>query len=132
MKNLIIFAFILCLFSSCLEKIDPAKLANTKWELTEMSGSTLPANAKATLNFGDSLRVSGKSFCNNYGGKAEISGNKVALKNIFGTKMFCQETATAENTYLTALNQVNAAKLNGGKLQLLNGDKTLLVFTQSN
>jgi heat shock protein HslJ len=46
--------------------------------------------------------------------------------------MFCQETATAENTYLTALNQVNAAKLNGGKLQLLNGDKTLLVFTQSN
>ncbi|SES18459.1 META domain-containing protein [Pedobacter rhizosphaerae] len=132
MKNLIIFACILCLFSSCLEKIDPAKLTNTKWELTEMPGSTLPANAKATLNFGDSLRVSGKSFCNNYGGKAEISGNTVALKNVYGTKMFCQETATAESAYLTALNQVNAAKLKGGKLQLLNGDKALLVFTQSN
>lgn len=132
MKNLMIFAFILCLFSSCLEKIDPAKLTNTKWELTEMPGATLPANAKATLNFGDSLRVSGKSFCNNYGGKAEITGNNVSLKNLFGTKMFCQETATAENAYLSALNQVNAAKLNGGKLKLMNGDKTLLVFSQSN
>jgi len=128
MKNLLICGLIVCLFSSCLEKIDQKKLANTKWELTELPGLTLPASAKATLNFGDSLRISGKSFCNSYGGQAEIVDNKITLKNIFGTKMFCQETNAAESAYLQALNQVNGAKIENNELHLLNGNQKLIVF----
>ncbi|MFC3559807.1 META domain-containing protein [Pedobacter jamesrossensis] len=132
MKNLILLSLILCLFSSCLEKIDSKTLTNTKWELTELTGKTLPANAKATLNFADSLKISGKSFCNNYGGQAEIIDNKITLKNIFGTKMFCQETGSAENSYLSALSETNSAKLVDNKLHLLKGEKTLLIFTKIN
>ncbi|RZJ78289.1 MAG: META domain-containing protein, partial [Flavobacterium sp.] len=55
-------------FGNILEKLDPASFTNTKWELTELPGLKLPATTKATLNFGDSLKVSGKSFCNSYGG----------------------------------------------------------------
>lgn len=132
MKNLIFIGLVLLLFSSCKEKIDPSKFTNTQWELTELPGLTLPAAAKATLNFADSLKLSGKSFCNNYGGRAEIADNKISLKNVFGTKMFCQETDAAERAYLHALNQVNSAKLTDNKLYLLNGDKTLLVFTKTN
>ncbi|WP_316806955.1 META domain-containing protein [Pedobacter agri] len=128
MKNLFICGLVLCLFSSCLEKIDQNKLAQTKWELTELSGLTLPASAKATLNFGDSLKVSGKSFCNSYGGQGEIVDNKLALKNLFSTKMFCQETDAAERAYLQAINQVNAAKIEGNQLVLSNGTQKLLVF----
>lgn len=132
MKNLLLCAFLICLFSSCLEKIDEASLINTKWELTEMPDSTLPIMEKATLNFADSLNVSGKAFCNNYGGKVEIIDHKLSVKNVFATKMFCKETNTAESVYLKALNEVNVAKLSKDKLTLLNGNKTLLVFTKTN
>lgn len=132
MKNLIICGLIVCFFSACLEKTDPKKLSNTKWELTELTGASLPASAKATLNFGDSLKVSGKSFCNSYGGIVETTGDKIALKNIFSTKMFCQETSAAENSYLQALNQVNAAKLQDNELQLFNNEQKLLVFKKVN
>lgn len=132
MKQLFIFGLLICLFSSCLEKINPDELKNTKWELTELPGLTLPTTAKATLNFADSLKVTGKSFCNNYGGQAEIADNKIIVKNVFGTRMFCQETDAAERFYLQTLNQVNAAKIADGKLILLNGDKTILIFKKSN
>ncbi|WP_316803988.1 META domain-containing protein [Pedobacter nototheniae] len=129
MKNLFICGLIICLFSACLEKIDPSTLTNTKWELAELPGKKLP-ETKATLNFGEGLKISGKSFCNNYGGQGEITDNKFVLKNIFGTKMFCQETDDLERAYLTALNETTHAKLIDGKLHLLNGDKTILVFNK--
>lgn len=128
MKNLLICGLLLALFSSCLEKIDQKKLAQTKWELTELPGLTLPATAKATLNFGDSLKVSGKAFCNSYGGQGEIIDNKLALKNLFSTKMFCQDLDAAERAYLQAMNQVNTAKIEGNHLFLSNGEKNLLTF----
>lgn len=123
---------LLLLLSSCKEKLDPASFTNTKWELTTLPGLTLPTTAKATLNFADSLKINGKSFCNNYGGKGEIADNKITVKNVFSTKMFCQETDAAERAYLHALNQVNGAKITDNKLYLLNGDKTLLVFSKTN
>lgn len=132
MKNLIICGMLICLFSACLEKIDTSKINNTKWELSELPGMTLPANGKATLNFGDSLQVGGKSFCNSYGGKVEVVDNKLAFKNIFGTKMFCEQTDAAERSYLSALNQVNGAKIDNDMLYLLSDNKTLLVFKKTN
>ncbi|SDG39684.1 Heat shock protein HslJ [Pedobacter terrae] len=132
MKNLIYCGILILLFSSCKEKLDPANFTNTKWELTSLPGLTLPSTAKATLNFADSLKISGKSFCNNYGGQAEIADQKITVKNVFSTKMFCQETDAAERAYLHALNQVNGARIADNKLQLLNGDKTLMVFTKTN
>ncbi|GGE43831.1 heat shock protein HslJ [Pedobacter psychrotolerans] len=131
MKNLLLLGIIICLFSGCLEKDDPKKLAHTKWELTELPGLTLPANAKATLNFGDSLAVNGKSFCNSYGGKVEIVDRKIKLKDIISTRMFCQETDAAERAYVQAINQVNKAKVTEEKLILLNDEKVLLIFKKA-
>lgn len=128
MKNLFVYGIIICLFSSCLEKNDPKKLTNTKWELIELTGLTLPATTKATLFFADSLKISGKSFCNSYGGKVEVKDQKIVLKDIISTRMFCQETDAAERAYVQAINQVTDAKINENELQLLNGDKKLLVF----
>nr|WP_315422640.1 META domain-containing protein [uncultured Pedobacter sp.] len=132
MKHLIYCGMLILLLSSCKEKLDPASFTNTKWELTELPGLTLPSTAKATLNFADSLKISGKSFCNNYGGQGEIADHKITVKNVFSTKMFCQETDAAERAYLHALNQVNNAKIADNKLYLLNGDKTLMVFSKTN
>jgi len=132
MKNLFFLGLIVCFLSSCIEKIDTKALTNTKWELSELPGTTLPTTAKATLNIADSLKIGGKSFCNSYGGRGEVKDNKLALKNIFGTKMFCEDTDAAERAYLQALNQVDNAKIVDGKLHLLAAGKTLLVFTKVN
>ncbi len=128
MKNLFTLAIIIGLFSACKEKIDIKKLENTKWELTELPGLTLPSTTKATLVFADSLKISGKSFCNSYGGKLELKEQKISLKDVISTRMFCQETDAAERAYMQAINQVTGAKTTEGELRLLNGDKTLLIF----
>ncbi|WP_293789387.1 META domain-containing protein [uncultured Pedobacter sp.] len=132
MKNLIYCGILILFLSACKEKLDPSSFTNNKWELTSLPGLTLPSTAKATLNFADSLKISGKSFCNSYGGQAAITDNKITVKNVFSTKMFCQGTDAAERAYLHALNQVNSAKITDNKLHLLNGDKTLMVFTKTN
>ncbi|TDG36730.1 META domain-containing protein [Pedobacter changchengzhani] len=131
MKKLILLSFFTILFSSCLEKMDTEKIKNTKWILTEMPGNKLPTGDEATLNFSDDLTISGKAFCNSYGGKFEVLENKISVKNVFSTKMYCQETAQAETAYLNAINQVNNATMEDGKLQLLNDKKVLLIFSKS-
>ncbi|GGI29320.1 META domain-containing protein [Pedobacter mendelii] len=132
MRNSIILGLIICFFSSCLEKIISASLTNTKWELSELTGKKLPESSKATLNFGDSLKISGKSFCNSYGGQAEIANEKVTVKNVFSTKMMCQETDSEERAFLAALSETDHVKMIDGKLQLLKGEQTVLVFTKMN
>ena len=37
------------------------------------------------------LKFSGKSFCNSYGGQGEITDHKINVKNVFSTKMFRKE-----------------------------------------
>jgi heat shock protein HslJ len=132
MKNLLFCALIISLFSSCLEKFDISKLNNTKWVLTEMKGSTLPADSKATLNFGEGLKVGGKSFCNTYGGNVEVNEDKIYLKNLFGTKMFCENTDAAERAYLSAVNNVNKAIIENNELKLFKDNEVLLVFKKTN
>jgi len=132
MKNLLICSILLCFLSSCLDKLNPETLKNTKWELIEMTGKTLPVAAKATLNFNDSLGVSGKSFCNSYGGELDLKADQTKLKNVYSTKMFCEQTAAAENEFLKALNETDHAKVINGKLQLLKGEQTLLIFNKIN
>ena len=46
--------------------------------------------------------------------------------------MYCQETASVENAFLSALNETNSAKMVDGKLYLLKGEETILVFTKGN
>lgn len=53
------------------------------------------------------------------------------LKDLFSTKMFCQDSNAAESAYMQALNQVNEAKMSEGKLQLFNRDQLLLVFKKA-
>ena len=136
MRNLLIFGLVICLGSACSDKMNSNKsgitnasqLANTKWELTKLTGSTLTTEAKATLQFTDSLTISGKSFCNSYGGQAMMKEGKLAFDKVFSTKMYCQDVADAENAYLKALNESTAAQIKNSTLILSNGAKELLVF----
>jgi len=132
MKKLILGFIAVMMMQSCAEKVGIESVANTNWVLTEWPGETMPnTTKKATLNFSANDRVSGKSFCNGFGGTATITGDKIKFNELMGTMMFCEDVGQAEGKYTEGLRNSNSFKVVGGKLQLLKDDKILMIFSKA-
>lgn len=132
MKKVLLGLMFILMIQACAEKIGGESITNTKWVLTEWPGQTMPnTTKKATLNFGTADKVSGKSFCNGFGGSVVISANTIKFSELMGTMMFCEDVAQAEGKYTEGLRIANSFKVVGNKLQLLNGDKLLMVFSKA-
>lgn len=122
--------FVVITMQACTKDLRLLKQSDTKWELSEWPGKTLPATAKATLNISGGNKIGGKSFCNTYGGNAVINGNALRFSKIFSTKMYCDAVGDAENKYHTDLGKVTAGKVSGNKLYLYQNETVLMVFTK--
>lgn len=120
----------LIVLSACTKDLRLIKQKDTKWELTEWSGKTLPTKAKATLNINNGSKIGGKSFCNTYGGNAVINGNAIQFSKIFGTQMYCEPVAKLEHAYYADLERVTAGKVSGKKLYLYQNETLLMVFSR--
>lgn len=131
MKKIIIALFVVFALQACTKDLKLITEKDTKWELSEWSGKTLPTTAKATLNISGGNKIGGKSFCNSYGGSAVINGNAIQFSKIFGTKMYCEAVGDAENKYYADLEKVTAGKVSGGKLYLYKDETLLLVFSRT-
>lgn len=132
MKKLFLVLIMAFALQSCSEKMGMQSVANTKWVLTDWPGQIMPnTEKKATLNFGADDKISGKSFCNGFGGEAKIDGNIIKFSQLLGTLMFCEDVGTAEKTYTDGLMSVTNFKVVNGKLQLLKGDQVLMIFTKT-
>lgn len=123
---LVVFAL-----QACTKDLKLITEKDTKWELSEWPGKTLPTAAKATLNISGGNKIGGKSFCNSYGGSAVINGNAIQFSKIFGTKMYCEAVGDAENKYYADLEKVTAGKVSGNKLYLYKDETLLLVFSKT-
>ena len=110
MKKLILGFAMMLMMQACSEKIGIQSIVNTKWVLTEWPNQIMP---------------------NSFGGKATISGRTIKFSELMGTKMFCEDVGQAESKYTEGLRSANSFKVVGNKLQLLNGDKLLMVFSKS-
>lgn len=130
MKKILVLLFLACIFQACTKELKLATQKDVKWQLSEWPGKTIPSAAKATLNFMEGNRISGKSFCNNYGGTAVINGNAIQFGKMFSTKMLCQSIGDTENKYQADLAKVTSGKFAGNKLSLYAGEKVILVFTR--
>jgi heat shock protein HslJ len=130
MKKLIMVLFVVIAMQACTKDLRLIKQQDTKWELSEWPGKTLPTTAKATLNITAASKIGGKSFCNTYGGNAVINGNAIRFSRIFGTKMYCEAVGDAENKYYADLEKVTAGKVSGGKLYLYQNETLVMVFNQ--
>lgn len=128
MKKLIMILFALVAMQACTKDLRLIKQHDTKWELSDWPGKTLPTTAKATLNITDGNKIGGKSFCNTYGGSAVINGNAIRFSKIFSTKMYCEAVGDAENKYHADLEKVTAGKVSGNKLYLYQNETLLMVF----
>lgn len=129
MKRLFLGLLLISIIQACTPKMQSTSVNNTKWVLSEWPGKTLPAKAQATLSFEGNNRVSGKSFCNGFGGSAVIKGDSVKFDQLIGTMMYCEEVGQAENSFLNDLKSANTLKTSGDKLQLLKDGTVLLVFS---
>lgn len=131
MKNLLLGLMLILAITSCSKKITGNSVNDTKWVLTEWPTKTLPIGKEATLSFDAEHKISGKSFCNGFGGNAIIKSNTIKFDQVFGTMMYCEEVGQAEKIYLDDLKATNAFKVVGNKLHLFKDDQLLMVFTKS-
>lgn len=81
-------------------------LYETKWLLKKIytDAGIQEVQTKAFIKF-DEVKKSagGNGSCNNFGSSTTISGNDVTFKNIFSTKMYCQDVQKTEDTFLKQL-----------------------------
>ena len=131
MKKLVLGFIIAMTLHACSEKLNIGNVDNTKWILTEWPGQTMPnTTKKATLAFAADNKVSGKSFCNGFGGTATINGDTIKFNELIGTMMYCEDVGQAEGKYTEGLRNANSFKVVNGKLQLLQDGKLLMVFSK--
>jgi heat shock protein HslJ len=81
-------------------KQQPANLTGTQWTLEEIGGKPVVEHSQATLAFLEAGRVSGHGSCNRFMGPAEMSGDKIKLGPLAGTKMMCDPGASDQENRL--------------------------------
>ena len=96
------------------------------WKLVELNGqavstdSTFRKDPHIIFKQSDS-RITGNGGCNTIGGTYTVRGqNRLAVSNLFSTKMFCQNM-DLETQFLTMLQSAESFNLNGDSLSLRNG-----------
>lgn len=107
-------------------------LYETKWSLQKIyiDGGIEAVQTKAFIQF-DEVKKSagGNGSCNSFGSSTTISGNAITFKNIFSTKMYCEEVQKIEDAYFKQLGKVNRFEIKGKNLLLYNDKDLVLEFT---
>jgi putative lipoprotein len=95
----------------------PQALLGSQW----IDAGPLVGQTPVSLEFASDARISGHAGCNQYMGKAEISGTSVRLTHNAATRMFCipQEVMDSENRFWEALSQTRSAQKEQGLLLLV-------------
>ena len=84
-------------------------LLGTAWMLTDLAGTTVIGNSKASLAFPEAGRVAGNGSCNRFTGSITISGDTLRLGALASTRMACMDggVSAQEDAYLKALQAAN-------------------------
>ncbi|HTE29160.1 MAG TPA: META domain-containing protein [Chryseolinea sp.] len=140
MKKLFIpFLLLTTLFQQCktdkvTTTVTGSNLLDTQWRLTEMNGEPVitPDNEKVVhfilTKEGSESNVKGFAGCNSIGGSYILTGNKIKF-TIISTKMMCDDAhMKIEDFFLKAMSSASAYQIDGGNLQLLDGDTALADF----
>src|SRR5688572_5136930 len=135
MKQLYFICVTIVLFttSSCklsgetMQSSNP--LYNTKWALKKIHGNEGIVNTKAFIRFDQQKgSAGGNGSCNNFGSSATINGNEANFKNVFSTKMYCEQVQQIENKFLSSLEKVTRYEIKDKSLLLYQDKELLLEF----
>ena len=117
-------------------QVDPA-LAGTEWLLTSLKGEELLPKTEATLEIGSEM-LGGDSGCNFYGSEVDKMDDGSLLwpggygGGMCSTDIGCPtDILRQETSYQNALSDVRAYRIEGGRMEMMNGEgRTTLVFEQ--
>ena len=107
-------------------------LYNTKWSLKKIyTGQAIQlVETKAFIRFDkEKGSAGGNGSCNSFGSNTTINGNEVSFKNIFSTKMYCEEVQQIENKYFKQLENANRFEIKDKTLFLYHDKDPLLEFS---
>ena len=127
-------AFIL-LTTSCTSAKEtmeqPIPLYTTKWSLKKIyiHGKEETVNTKAFIRFDkEKGSAGGNGSCNSFGSTATINGNEVSFKNVFSTKMYCEQVQPIENKFLGSLEKITRYEIRDKVLLFYNNQEKMLEF----
>ncbi len=130
-----VMSFIL-LFNGCSasgkEQLSIIPLTGTEWKLETLNGKAVTLNSGnfITLKFSVTAdKINGAAVCNTYFGGYVKSGESLKFSGIGSTKMMCDDNLN-ESDYFNALESVDAYNISAGKLNLLSGQKVILIFKE--
>jgi heat shock protein HslJ len=106
-------------------------LFDTKWSLRKIydNGKPEEVSTNAFIRFDkEKASAGGNGSCNSFGSTASVSGSEVNFKNIFSTKMYCEQVQQVENKYLKQLQVVNRFEIKEKSLILYKDKEKLLEF----
>lgn len=123
----------------CGKTADTAALAQQigqgRWLLSEINGKaiTVPEGVETPYLELDASNgsVSGFGGCNRLMGTVELAGDKIGFPGLGSTKRLCEQSMDLENRFTGALRNVSSFKLDGGKLDLTDGTRSLLKLVQA-
>lgn len=143
-KNLFMVACTACLLFACKcssksgETASAEKLsAETVWGLQSIRNkkvSFAEEGRMAYIQFNPEAKsVNGCAGCNRFfGSYEEPKDGQLVLSEMGATKMACPDNEMAiEDMFLSNLGKVNAYRIDGDKLELLQNDKVIMTFEKT-
>ena len=106
-------------------------LYDTRWSLKKIyaDGKEEAVNTKAFIRFDkEKGSAGGNGSCNSFGSTASVNGNELTFKNVFSTKMYCEQVQQIENKYLGKLEKVNRFEIKEKELIFYSNQEKLLKF----
>lgn len=102
-------------------------LIGTNWQLTQMYGQTVSVDNNYSLLLNDD-KVSGVGDCNRLmGGYTTTPDRKLSFTQMASTRMFCPNQQQ-EDAFLKMLGGVDAYKIDGNMLMLLDNGELVAIF----
>ena len=136
MKQIVTCIAIVLIATSCKTSKEAIKqttpLFDTKWSLTRIydNNKEQTVNTKAFIRFDkEKSSAGGNGSCNSFGSSARVNGSEVSFKNIFSTKMYCEQVQQIENKYFCKLEKANRFEIKAKELVLYHDREKLLEFT---
>jgi heat shock protein HslJ len=107
-------------------------LDGTLWRLVRLDGAELPSEPALTLAF-EGERVAGDGGLNRFFGSAEyrLDGRFEAGPLASTRRAGPPELMEREQRYFTLLDQADRLRFDDGRLELLRGERVLLVFVRA-
>lgn len=102
---------------------EPEDLLTGEWVIEDVNGRGIIDASRATVVFDGEGRIGGRGSCNSYGGSYELSGEGLAVSDLFSTQMACVEALMRqEQRVLAILEAVRRFDINETGALILHAD----------